>query len=178
MDLQKTQRVLLGTAEGGMLNLGEKRFGSRRRRAMGSRTGHYVYLCKSITGKGIGHGCYWPQGKKPEGYRWSLSVMLNSPTATLGWKSLLIGVVRSLSPEVCKQHLSQWFSMWVILPLGTFGNVWSHFLLLQVGGGMLTLSGERPERIGSMHRTKVSWPMWQECQDPETLAGYHLLEHS
>ena len=63
--------------------------------------------------------------------------MLNSPTATLGWKSLLIGVVRSLSPEVCKQHLGQWFSMRVILPLGTFGNVWSH-LLSQVGGGMLT----------------------------------------
>lgn len=111
MDPQKTQRVLLGTAEGGMLNLGEKRFGSRWRGAMGSRAGHYVDLCRSITGKGIGHSCYWPQGKKLEGYRWSLSEMLNSPTATLGWKSLLIGVVRSVSPEVCKQHLSQWFSM-------------------------------------------------------------------
>lgn len=52
MDPQKIQRVLLGTAEGGMLNLGEKRFGSRWRGTMGSRAGHYVDLCRSIIGKG------------------------------------------------------------------------------------------------------------------------------
>ncbi|XP_059993394.1 iduronate 2-sulfatase isoform X2 [Lagenorhynchus albirostris] len=35
-----------------------------------------------------------------EGDRWRLSGRLNSPTATQGWKSLLLGVVSSLSPEL------------------------------------------------------------------------------
>lgn len=58
-----------------------------------------------------------------EGDRWRLSGRLNSPTATQGWKSLLLGVVSSLSPEVCKQHLGRWFSTGAILPSVTFGNV-------------------------------------------------------
>ena len=46
---------------------------------------------------------------------------MNFLTAAHAGKSLLLGVMNALSPDVCKQHLGCWFSMRVILPSG---DIW------------------------------------------------------